>query len=180
MITKQVTETGVGFVGNTAQFIANGATDKGAAAANSIDFVDKVMGAGLSPTNGYLGAASTALSATVGEGVNAQSGNFDTSNSTIAVSTAVLSNVTSGLVPIPGAGVAVQVAGDGAQVGANVLEMNAADNRVSQASNDFYQPIKQNNQMNEIFANAQFDTPAPAPVSSERAPAGPVTSEAEP
>jgi hypothetical protein len=178
VITKQVTETGVGFVGNTAQFIANGATDKGAAAANSIDFAGQVMGAGLAPTNGYLGAASTALSAAVGEGVNAQGGSFDASNSTIAVSTAVLGNVANGIVP--GAGVAVQVAGDGAQVGANVLEMNAADNRVSQASNDFYQPVKQNNQMNEIFANAQFDTPAPAPVSSEPAPAAPVTTEAGP
>jgi hypothetical protein len=174
VMTKQLAEAGVGFVGNTAQFIANGATDKGAIAGSGADISLQAMGAGLAPANGYVGAATTAISAAVGEGVNAQGGNFDASNSAIGVSTAVLGGVANSVVP--GAGVAVQVAGDGAQVGANVLQMQAADNRVSQSSNDFYQPVKENQQFNEIFANAQFDSPAPAPVSTAPAPvAAPVS-----
>lgn len=154
VITGQVAEAGVGMVGTTAQFVAGGAKDPGGAAAGIVDATGNVVGAGLAPKSGYVGAVSTLVGAAAGEAANAGQGGFDASNSAIGVGTAVLGTVANS--SVPGAGVVVQVAGDGAQVGANYLQATAAENRVGQASAGYYQPQQENQQYTDVLQNAGF------------------------
>jgi hypothetical protein len=165
---KKLAELGVNAVGTTTQIIANtidnGRLDAGAGAGMATDIMGNSIAAG-SGSSG-AGTATTLASALVSETVNSAQGGFDATDSTISIVGSQLASAANAA--MPGAGVAVTVASDGAQVGANYLEAAAADAATERASNDYYEPVKQNQQMNDILANATFPaapssgTPAPA------------------
>lgn len=164
--TRALAENGIQSAGNTAQFFASRASDKGGGAAAGLDIGTNAIAATM-PGNPYVGAAQSALNAATSEGVNAGGGGFDASNTTIAVATGALGGAANTL--LPGSGVAVQVAGDGAQVGANSVEMQNANYAVEQSSNAYYAPRKEANNIDMILQNATFDESNGYPTPSQGA-----------